>query len=783
MVERRTNMHIGFRHIQKILKTCLSKNFLAIFAGLFMLAPVYLYGQNIPTITGIRVEGIQRIEADTVRSYLGIKVGDPLDIGLIDQALKSLYSTGFFADVQIIPERNGLIVRVKENPIINRVAFEGNRRIEDKTLTSEVQLRPRIIYTPAKAIADAKRIQEVYRRSGRFAATVTPKIIELDQNRVDLVFEINEGSKTTIASVLFIGNKVFSDRTLRSEIVTHRSAWYRFLSPNDTYDPDRVQADIELLKDFYNKNGYVDFNIISNTVEFLPERNSFIVTFTLDEGERYKFGSINLTTSLRNLNIDQLKQKILTRTDRWFDSSKVEETIIDLTEEVGTLGYAFAVVQPVLDIDRANRKVNINYQINEGVRVYVERIDVIGNVRTLDKVIRREFRLAEGDAFNAAKVRRSRQRLLNLGFFSRVDVQTKQGSAPDKIVLVVEVQEQSTGSLNFSIGYSTSDGPVGSVTFSERNLLGKGQELTANITLSGATSSAQVGFTEPYFMQRDLTAGFDIFRTQSGALNLGKLSKETERSYKQTNTGFTLRAGYELSEHLAQNWSYLFSYDQIFDVKSSSPAVQQQRGNTIKSSISQTLSLDYRDSRFDTREGYLLRLSNEFAGLGGDIFYLKSRFNAGYWLPISDNITLAATAEVGYIHGIGQKVRIVDAFYLGGDTLRGFESAGVGPRDLLTNDSLGGNIRLKGTLELSFPLGLPREYQIRGRVFLDVGTVFDSDFSSPFVVDEPKIRAAVGFGFTWRSPFGPLAIDFGFPIRKEKYDVKQIFRFSIGTSF
>lgn len=743
----------------------------------------HLHAQNPATITSIKVEGIQRIEADTVKAYLGFQVGDPLDLRLVDEGLKSLYATGFFADVQIVREGNGLLIKVKENPIINRVAFEGNKRIDDKTLTAEVQLRPRVVYSPAKAIADAKRIQDIYRRNGRFATTVEPKIIQLEQNRVDLVFEIKEGTRTTVASVLFVGNKIFSDRTLRSQIITHRSAWYRFLSTNDNYDPDRIQADIELLKNYYGQHGYVDFNVLSNSVEFSPERNAFFITFRVEEGNRYKIGSVGLTTNLRNLNIDKLKKLIQSKTGAWYDSSLIEETVANLTEEIGTLGYAFANVEPALNIDRENRRVDIIYQIKEGTKVFVERIDIVGNIRTLDRVIRREFRIAEGDAFNASKLRTTRQRLLNLGYFSKVDIQTKQGSAPDKVVLVVDVQEQSTGSLNFGLGYSTSDGPIGTVTLSEQNFLGKGLDLNVNLTLSGLHSTAQISFDDPYFMERDLRAGFDVFRTQQGLIKLGSVAQD--QSYQETSTGFSLRAGYDLSDHLSQNWSYGLSYDQIFDVDDgASAAAKQQKGNTFKSSLSHSLVLDYRDSRFDTRDGYSIRLSNEFAGLGGDINYLKSRISAGYWVPVFDkDVTLSLTGEAGYIFGIGQKIRIVDAFYLGGDSLRGFEADGVGPRDLISDDALGGNISLKGSVELSFPLGLPEEYQIRGRVFTDFGTVFRSDFKSTSVVDDNKLRVSIGFGFTWRSPFGPLAVDFGFPILKQKYDIKQVFRFSVGTRF
>jgi len=727
-------------------------------------------------IRAIRIEGTQRIEPQTVRSYMQLDAGDPFSADLIDRALKNLFATGLFADVAFRREGDTLIVQVVENPIINRLAFEGNDRIDDETLEAEVQLRPRVVFTQTRVQSDARRILEIYRRSGRFAATVEPKVIPLEQNRVDLVFEINEGPVTRVERIDFVGNEAFSDGTLRGEILTQESAWYRPFSTTDTYDPDRLTVDREALRNFYLKEGYADFRVISAVAELSPDRESFFITFTVDEGERYRFGDVNISTTLRDLDPETLRDDITTKAGDWYDASKVEASITALTDAVGELGYAFVDVQPRLERDRENKVINLTYDIQEGPRVFIERIDISGNVRTLDKVIRREFRLVEGDAFNTARLRRTRQRIQNLGYFSRVDIRTVPSDSPDKTVIEVDVQEQATGELTFGIGFSTAEGPLADVGLRERNLLGRGQDLRLNFTLSGRRSQIDLSFTEPYFLDRPLAAGIDLFRTEID---------RRESSFDEKNLGGGFRFGYDITEYLRQTVRYTLSQNEIVDVDDdASLAIRQQEGETISSVVGQSLTYDRRDNRFNPTEGYYLNLRNDVAGLGGDVKYLRTRVGAAYYLPLTDDLIASVSGEVGYIFGFGgEDVRITDAFFLGGNSLRGFATAGVGPRDVNTDDALGGNTFAAGSVELSFPLGLPEEYQIRGRVFTDFGTLTDTDTDVPGVRDDASLRASVGTGITWHSPLGPLALDLAFPVAKEDFDEEEVFRFSIGTRF
>src|SRR5215471_11734438 len=507
-------------------------------------------------IANIRVEGNQRIEADTVISYMQLSAGDRFEAPKIDRALKNLFASGLFADVSFRREGNDLVVHVVENPIINRLAFEGNSHIKDADLQNEVQLRPRVVYTATKVQADAKRILDIYRRSGRFAATVEPKVIPLDQNRVDLVFEIHEGDITEVRRIDFVGNKVFDDSELRTQILTKESAWYRFLTTSDTYDPDRLTVDRENLRNFYLKNGYADFRVVSSVAELSPDRNAFFITFTVEEGERYKFGPINVKTTLKDLDPESLRKDITTVEGDWYDASEVEKTSNAISDRVGDLGYAFVDVKPEVEKDREKKTIALTYNIQEGPRVYVERIDINGNVRTLDEVIRREFRVVEGDAFNSSKIRRTRQRIQNLGFFSKVDLKTLPGSSPDRTVVEVNVEEQSTGELSFGAGYSTSEGPVGNVGIRERNLLGRGQDLRLDFVISGARLQLNFSFTEPYFLDQDISAGLDAYRTET--------DRTSDFTYNEKNLGGGFRFGWDWSEFLRQNVRYHVSDDEIF---------------------------------------------------------------------------------------------------------------------------------------------------------------------------------------------------------------------------
>jgi len=728
-------------------------------------------------IADIRVEGNQRIEPETIRSYMRIAPGDPFEPQSIDRALKNLFGTGLFADVTFRREGDSLIVTVKENPIINELAFEGNDRIDDDQLQAEVQLRPRVVYTQTRVQADTKRILELYRRAGRYAATVEPKVIPLDQNRVNLVFEIHEGDLTLVERIDFVGNKAFSDSELREVILTKETAFYRFLSSDDIYDPDRLAADQEALKDHYTSEGYADFEVVSAVAELSPDLKSFFITFTVEEGVRYEVGETNIQSSLKDLDPESLRQYVTLDPGDWYDSSEINRTVNDMTTAIGTLGYAFVKIDVRLERTMVEETpvINITYVIEEGPRVFVNRIDITGNVRTLDEVIRREFRLAEGDAFNSAKLQRTRQRIQNLGFFSKVDVTAKPTDAPDKVDINVAVEEQSTGELTFGVGFSTSAGPLGQINIRERNLLGRGQDLRLDLSISGRDSQIQLSFTEPYFLDRDLSAGFDIFRTETN---------RTESNFDQSRTGFALRSGYNVSEYWRQTLRYRFSRDDIFDVDNdASLAIQEQEGVSYISSIGSDLTYDRRDSRFDPHSGYYLQFSNELAGLGGDVRYFKSVVNAGYYYPVTDSVTASLEGQAGHIKGLGQDVRISDAFVIGGNSFRGFKIGGLGPRDLDTDDFLGGNIYYVGTAQLAFPVGLPEEYGIRARVFSDFGSIGHTDADVSTAVDEMSLRLSVGTGITWRSPFGPLAVDLAYPLLKEDFDEKELFQFSIGTRF
>jgi outer membrane protein insertion porin family len=727
-------------------------------------------------IQEIRVEGNQRIEAATIRSYMVVAPGEPFDPVKLDQSLKNLFATGLFDDVTIRREGDDVVVSLVENPIINRIAFEGNLRLDDEVLTSEVQLRPRVVYTRSRVQNAVSRILELYRRNGRYGATVEPKVIHLPQNRVDLVFEINEGPLTEIERIVFIGNQAFDDGDLRGVIQTKESAWYRFFTSDDTYDPDRLAFDQELLRRFYLSRGYADFNVRSAIAELTPDGKSFVVTFTVDEGEPYEFGEIAIDSRLRDLEPEQLRALLRTESGDTYNADQIEDSILALTEEIGELGYAFVEINPIPTKDDENRSIDLTYVINEGSRVYVERIDIVGNVRTLDEVIRREFRLAEGDAFNTALLRRSRQRVQDLGFFESVELRTLPGSSPDKATIEVEVAERSTGELSFGAGYSTSDGPLGDIRLSERNLLGRGQSLTAAFTISARTQEIELSFTEPYFLDLDLAAGVDLFRRTTDF--------QSEGSFDQTTTGGTVRGSYPLTERLRHGLRTTVRMDEIKGVSDdASIFIQEEEGSALTALLGHTLTYDVRDTQFLPSDGYLIRFDQSVADFGADTRYLRNELLMSYYYPFFPDWVINLAARGGYIHGLGEDVRLFDRFFLGGATLRGFKFAGVGPRDTSTDDALGGNLLYTGSAELRFPLGLPEELRIFGRTFVDAGTLYDSDAQGPQVEDSSELRAAAGIGLSWLSPLGPVSVDWAQAFLMNDEDQTEAFRVNFGTRF
>jgi len=737
--------------------------------------------QTSDVIEQIAVQGNQRIEAATVKSYLTVDVGGNFEGEDLDQSLKNLFASGFFDDVALAREGNALVVKVVENPIINRIAYEGNQRLEESVLETEIQLRPRVVYTRSRVQNAVARILELYRRNGRYAATVEPKIIRLPENRVDLVFEINEGPLTEVGRIAFIGNEAFSDSTLRGVVQTQESVWYNFLTSNDTYDPDRLSFDQELLRRHYLARGFVDFNVRTAIAELTPDGQTFVITFTLDEGESYNLGKVDIDSRLRDLKPEELNELIVTKADATYNAEEVEESIVELTDEIGKLGYAFVDIEPKLEKRPDEQLIDLTYVINEGSRVYIERIDVIGNVRTLDEVVRREFRLSEGDAFNTALLRRSRQRIQNLGFFEKVDLRTLPGSAPDKTNIEIEVAERSTGELSFGAGFSTSDGALGDVRLTERNLLGTGRSATANFRLSKRTQQIDFSLTEPYFLDSNLSAGIDIFRRETDF--------QDEGSFDQTTTGGALRAAYPITEHLRHGVKFTLREDDIRDVDGdASEFIQAEEGEDLSAILGQTLTYDLRDTRFLPTEGFLIRFDQEFAGFGADTQFLKHELIGSYYYPFTPEWVLNLSARGGYVFGYGgEDVRLSDRFFLGGSSLRGFRFAGVGPRDSDTNDGLGGNALFTSTAELRFPLGLPEELRMFGRIFVEGGTLTGIDVpdgvDDSVLQDSGSIRASTGVGLSWLSPLGPIAIDFSEAFLEEDEDRTEQFRISFGTRF
>lgn len=736
------------------------------------------YAQVAPdVITAVRVEGNQRIEAGTVRTYLGLKEGSRFDPAAIDKGLKALFATGFFADVKLLRDGGALVVKVVENPLVNRVTFEGNDRIETKDMEKEIELKGRSIYTRAKVQSDVKRILDIYRRSGRYTATVEPKLVRLDQNRVDLIYEITEGVVARVDKISFVGNNIFSTSELLGVIRTAEERWWRFLSENDKYDPDRLEFDKELLRRYYVSQGYADFQVKSAHAELAPDKSGFYITFVIDEGPQYTLSRVDVESSLKGSEGLDFSSFITTEEGEVYDAGKVESSIESMTKELGNRGYAFVDIAPRLQRNRDNNTAALTYQVKPGPRVYVERINITGNVRTLDEVIRREFRLAEGDAYNAAKIARTEERLRNLGFFEKVNISTERGSAPDRTVINVDVQEKSTGEINIGAGFSSTDGALADFGITERNLLGRGQELKTRFTYAARRKQAELGFTEPYFLGRELSAGFDLYRI--------RLDYQTESSYDIDTKGVTLRTGYALREKLNHSIHYSLRSNDITDVRpNASRFIRDQEGEWTTSALGHALTWDARNNRFDPSAGYYVKLSQEVAGLGGDSQYVKHEARTVMYHPWAKNWVFTAGASGGYIFGLGDKdIRISDRFFIGGDTIRGFTNSGIGPRDVISRDALGGNVYYAGTVEQRFPLGLPEDLGLLGAAFVDAGSLWQVDATGPEVRDNNGLRVSVGVGVSWQSPFGPIRIDLAKPLVKERFDDTELLRFSFGARF
>ncbi len=821
------------------------------------------------TIRQITVEGNRRVDAETVRSYLSLQPGQSYSAFAANESLKTLFETGLFSDVDLNMRGNTLVVTVVENPIVNLVSFEGNKKIKDEVLLSEIESQPRSVLTRAKIEGDVQRILQLYRASGRFGARVDPKIIDLPDNRANLVFEINENDKTSVVGINFIGNKAYGDRKLRDVINTSERNWLSWFKTSDVYDPQRIEADQELLRRFYLNNGYADFRVISAVAELDRERNAFYITFTLDEGEKYDFGVVDVQSYVRDVDPETLRNVITTNSGATYSARQVETTIEDMTLELANAGYAFAQVRPRGDRNPETETVDITYIVEEGPRVYIERINIRGNTRTLDRVIRREFDFAEGDAYNVVMIDRAKRRLEALRYFENINISRAAGSAPDRVVLNVDVVEQPTGEISVGGGYSTTDGLVADVSVTERNLLGRGQILSVSGSFGENKEAFDFSFTEPYFLGRRLSAGIDGFyrnidysdtssysvKAAGGGARIGfALNEETNfigryRLYQSdTTTPEYLRDGCGpiTDRGQAQNIcgdpvtyqgiDYRYptggdtNGDGIPDVfaPEASIAINAALGERLYSVAGYDLTYSTLDSFVRPTDGFYTRFSQDLAGLGGDAQYIRTDAEARYYREVVPDIVSMLKVSGGYIAGWGgYDVPVTDTYFKGGETIRGFDTSGYGPRDLTPggqHDALGGQVFAAATAELQFPIPLiPDDLGFRGAFFADAGLLFGVGDTGPITIyqpgpngsllpktlvllecagttnngetgivpsgangcyiDDTEPRASVGFSLLWESPFGPLRADLGYAILKQDYDDTQVFRFGAGKQF
>ncbi len=744
-------------------------------------------------VQSIVVEGNERIEQGTVLSYLPIQPGDTVDPARIDLALKALFRTDLFADVKIDLVGTQLVITVVENQIINQVVFEGNSNLKEDKLKDEVTVRPRGIFTRGKVQADVQRIIELYRRSGRVSATVTPKIVELPQKRVDLIFEINEGPKTGILNVNFVGNSAFSDADLADVVVTKESRWYKFLTSNDNYDPDRIEYDREQLRTFYRNRGYYDFRIVSAVAELAPDKNGFVITYTVDEGPQYKFGKLSVDTELKKLDSALLTQLLPIHTGDEYSDKSIESATDALTFAAGSAGFAFVDVRPRYTPNRETRTLDVVFQVREGPRVYIDRIDIVGNTRTLDYVVRREINVAEGDAYNRVLVDRSKNQVKALGFFKDVTIEDVPSSAPDRTTLQVKVEEQPTGELSFSAGYSSISKLVLDLGITERNFRGRGESVQARISAGSLRQEVNFSFTEPRFLGRNLGAGFDVYSY--------RYDFSQQAAYDSRSTGANFRIGFGLTQNSSMSLRYTIRTDEVVIADSYctsgvvSQILCQQRGAAITSQIGYGLRLDKRNDPINPTRGFYADLNQDLAGIGGEVRYLRTEADGAWYYGFTKDWIFSITGSAGFINGFGGRtIRVNDRFYKGGQTFRGFEIAGIGPRDTNVGrtDALGGKLYAIGSLGLTIPNFIPEQYGIKAALFSDFGTaglLDDRDRQSsvgiydPLIKDDLKLRASAGVTIYWRSPMGPIQFDLSRILAKAPYDKTETFRFSTSTRF
>ena len=755
-------------------------------------------------VNRVEVRGNQRVDAETIRNYITIKPGKTFSNADIDDAVKALFGSGLFSDVRINQVGSTLVVQVSEYQVVNQVLFQGNKKLKDAQLSGAIQLKPRGSFSQATMEADAQTIKEAYKSVGRDDVTVNTQVVDLGENRVNVVFEINEGGRTKIAAVNFVGNDAFSDRRLSDVVSTKRSSILSFMLRDDIYDEDRLRADEEALRRFYFNRGYADFQVVSAFGELDEATNQYTVTITVDEGQRYTFGDVTVESTIPEIDATQLQSMVETRKGDVYNAKNVEDSIIAITENVAGKGYAFAQVTPRGDRNFENRTINVVYTVDQGAKAYIERIEIRGNERTRDFVVRREFDVSEGDAFNQVLIQRAKRRLEALNFFEKVEIATAPGSQPDQVVLVVDLVEKSTGEFSIGAGYSTggeNEGPSIEGSITERNFLGRGQYIRFSAGGGKNSRDYSFSFTEPYFLGRRIAAGFDIYR-----------QTRDYDEYESDITGGTVRFGLPITDNVSGQLAYNLSQEEYSLTDECDPdgdgianpgcdvsqAIEDgvEDSPWIKSSVSGTLVYNTIDDMKSPHNGIYANFTTEVAGLGGDAQFVKVTGRGSYYQTLSEELDIVGlvSAGGGHVAGFGgdSSLRVFDQFKNNDRMIRGFEYNGIGPIDPASGDHLGGTTYFNASVEAQFPIPIvPESFGLRGAVFADAATLYgskvDRNVGTPQEFDivgtSMQWRASVGFGLLWASPFGPLRIDYAVPVAKEDTDDTQEFNFGISTRF
>lgn len=766
--------------------------------GAFAVQFVATSAAEAAVVSRVEVSGNQRVDADTIRNYITIKPGKAFSSSDIDAAVKALFGTGLFSDVQINQVGSTLVVKVAEYKVVNQVLFQGNKKIKDNALQMGLQLKPRGTFSQATLDSDVEAIKSAYRRIGRDDAGVTAQVMDLGDNRVNVVFKITEGDRTQIAAINFVGNSAYSSRRLSDVINTKRSSWISFVLRDDVYDEDKLRADQELLRRFYYNHGYADFQVVSAVGELDNATNKYTVTITVQEGDRYNFGDISVESTIPEVDSKSLESVVETRKGDVYNAKNVEDSIIALTEKVAGSGYAFAQVTPRGDRNFENHTISVVYTVDQGTKAYIERIEIRGNDRTRDYVIRREFDVSEGDAFNQVLIQRAKKRLEDLNYFDKVDISTVPGSQPDQVVLVVDVVEKSTGEFSVGAGYSTGGdtaGPSVEGSITERNFLGRGQYIKLSAGGGKNSRDYSLSFTEPYFLGRRIAAGFDIYKS----------TREYNNNYDSDTTGATIRFGLPITNSITTQLAYNISQEK-YKVDDScltngvyipnspcniSTAILNgiDQSPWIKSSVSLGLVYNTIDDMKNPHEGIYANTTVEVAGLGGDAKFVKITGRGSVYQTLSESLDLVGliSGGAGHVEGYGSDgLRIFDQFQSSDRMIRGFAYGGIGPVDPGTGDHLGGTTYFNASAEAQFPLPVvPESFGLRGAVFADAATLYGSAIKTSFTQESTdlELRASVGLGLMWASPFGPIRIDYAIPVKKQAHDDVQEFNFGISTRF